>query len=63
MKVSWMVTGIRHDAYADQNRIPVEEEKPASEKGSYLYPQGYGQPAELGRDYERVDPLPVSSSQ
>jgi len=28
MKVSWQVTGIRKDAYANEHRIPVEEEKP-----------------------------------
>jgi hypothetical protein len=26
--VSWQVTGVRHDAYAEAHRIPVEEEKP-----------------------------------
>jgi hypothetical protein len=51
MKVSWQVTGIRHDPYANQNRIPVEENKPADERGTYLYPQGYGQPATKGIDY------------
>jgi hypothetical protein len=29
MKVSWQVTGIRHDAYAEANRILVIEDKPA----------------------------------
>jgi hypothetical protein len=28
MKVSWSVTGIRQDAWANEHRIPVEEEKP-----------------------------------
>jgi len=37
-KVSWQVTGIRHDAYANAHRIPVEEEKPVKEQGHYLYP-------------------------
>ncbi len=55
MKVSWQVTGIRHDPYAEQNRIPVEEAKPADERGSYLYPQGYGQPASTGRDYVPIE--------
>jgi hypothetical protein len=32
LKVSWQVTGIRHDAYANAHRIPVEVEKPASER-------------------------------
>ncbi|HEY0605610.1 MAG TPA: hypothetical protein VGD58_21990, partial [Herpetosiphonaceae bacterium] len=27
-KVSWQVTGIRHDAYANAHRIPVEQNKP-----------------------------------
>jgi hypothetical protein len=34
LKVSWQVTGIRHDAYANAHRIPVEEDKPASERGN-----------------------------
>ena len=53
MKVSWQVTGIRHDAYANAHRIPVEEEKPADERGLYLNPLELGQPAELGLDYQR----------
>jgi hypothetical protein len=53
VKVSWQVTGIRQDAWANANRIPVEEDKPADEQGTYLYPQGYGQPASKGLDYER----------
>jgi hypothetical protein len=46
VKVSWQVTGIRQDAYANENRIPVEENKPAAERGFYLYPKGFNQPAE-----------------
>ncbi|RME99911.1 MAG: hypothetical protein D6768_14040 [Chloroflexi bacterium] len=53
MKVSWQATGIRHDPYAVQNPIPVEEDKPADERGTYLYPTGYGQPPEMGVDYQR----------
>ncbi len=53
MKVSWMVTGIRQDAYANAHRIPVEEAKPADERGLYLYPVELGQPAELGLDARR----------
>lgn len=44
VKVSWQVTGIRQDAYANAHRIPVEEEKPREDRGSYLYPQGFGAP-------------------
>jgi hypothetical protein len=52
MKVSWQVTGIRQDAYANAHRIPVEEPKPADEQGLYLHPLELGQPAELGLGYE-----------
>jgi len=44
-KVSWQVTGIRHDAYADAYRVPTEEDKPATEQGYYLHPEVFGQPA------------------
>ncbi len=44
VKVSWQVTGIRKDAYANANRIPVEEEKPADERGYYLHPELFNQP-------------------
>jgi hypothetical protein len=38
-KVSWLVTGIRHDAYADAHRVVVEEAKPDNERGTYLHPE------------------------
>jgi hypothetical protein len=51
IKVSWQVTGIRKDPWAEQNRIPNEVEKPASEKGTYLNPEVYGQPKSKGLGY------------
>ena len=42
MEVSWQVTGIRKDAYANAHRIPVEEQKNAGEKGHYLHPELFG---------------------
>jgi len=42
VKVSWMVTGIRQDAWANAHRIPIEEEKPANEQGHYLHPELFG---------------------
>jgi trimeric autotransporter adhesin len=39
IRVSWQVTGVRHDAYAEAHRIPVEESKPAIERGHYLHPE------------------------
>jgi hypothetical protein len=38
-EVSWQVTGIRHDAYADAHRIQVEETKTGNERGTYLHPE------------------------
>jgi hypothetical protein len=48
LKVSWQVTGIRHDPYANANRIPVEEDKSGRERGTYIYPNGYGRPQAQG---------------
>jgi hypothetical protein len=48
MKVSWQVTGIRKDPWANTHRIKVEEDKPAKEQGYYIYPDLYGQSAEKG---------------
>jgi hypothetical protein len=45
VEVSWQVTGVRHDAWADAHRIPVEVAKPAKERGSYLHPELFGAPA------------------
>jgi hypothetical protein len=46
IEVSWQVTGIRQDAYANAHRIPVEEDKPAEERGHYLHPELFGQEKE-----------------
>jgi hypothetical protein len=48
MKVSWQVTGIRKDPWANANRIQVEEDKPDKEKGYCIYPDLYGQPEDQG---------------
>jgi hypothetical protein len=34
-KVSWQVTGIRQDAWAKSNRIPVEKDKAVEERGKF----------------------------
>jgi hypothetical protein len=36
--VSWQVTGVRHDAYAEEHRIPVEQDKAAVEPERKLQP-------------------------
>jgi hypothetical protein len=52
MRVSWQVTGIRHDPYAEAHRIPVEEVKPAREQGRYRNPALYGAPETAGVRYD-----------
>ncbi len=57
MTVSWQVTGIRQDAWANQNRIPVEEDKLPGVKGRLIHPEAFGQPPERTRhDVEDVEP-------
>ena len=39
-EVSWSVTGVRADKYADENRVVAEQEKEL--KGTYIHPELYG---------------------
>ena len=48
VEVSWQVTGIRQDPWAEAHRIQVEPEKGPAARGKYLNPELYGQPDELG---------------
>jgi len=43
-KVSWQVTGIRKDPFAEKYRMAVEAEKPPHEKGHYRHTEFYGPP-------------------
>lgn len=53
MEVSWQVTGTRHDAYARDHRIAVEENK-GNESGFYIYPAGFGEPNEKAIDARKL---------
>jgi hypothetical protein len=44
VKVSWQVTGVRHDRYANAHRIQVIVPKEGKAEGTYMHPQLYGQP-------------------
>ncbi|MBM3331866.1 hypothetical protein FJY68_08460 [candidate division WOR-3 bacterium] len=59
--VSWQVTGIRQDRFANANRIQVEVDKPAAERGKYLHPELYGQPREAGIGVLPEDPKAKSA--
>ena len=63
VKVSWQVTGIRQDAWANANRIPVEEDKPDAEQGTYLHPEVYGQPSSLAVERVRFPEPPPAATE
>ena len=37
VEVSWQVTGVRHDRFAEEQNAPNVQDKPAAEKGKCLY--------------------------
>lgn len=41
LKVSWQVTGIRHDPWANKNRIQVEVDKEGQQRGKFIHPELY----------------------
>ncbi len=47
VKVSWMVTGVRRDAYATKHGLAVEEAKTGADRGRYLHPEEHGQLAAM----------------
>ena len=53
LKVSWQLTGIRQDPYANAHRIRVEVDKAPAERGYFLHPKPYGLPAEAGMGHVR----------
>jgi hypothetical protein len=52
LKVSWQVTGVRQDKFAQANRLQVEPEKKLTEKGRYLHPEFYGLGKEQSVSYD-----------
>jgi hypothetical protein len=53
VEVSWQITGIRQDAWANAHRIPVEVEKDARERGHYIHPELYGASEEQSIEWAR----------
>jgi trimeric autotransporter adhesin len=53
IKVSWQVTGVRQDAWANAHRVPVEQEKELRERGFYIHPELYGAPEQKRIAYAR----------
>lgn len=63
VKVSWLVTAIRHDAYATANPLVVEKKKDARERGFYLHPELYGAPRTKGIEWARHPQLMKQTEQ
>jgi hypothetical protein len=55
VRISWQVTGVRHDPYANAHPLRVEQAKAANEQGKYLNPELYGKAKSAGIGYR---PLP-----
>jgi len=61
-KVSWQVTGIRHDRFANAHRIKVVLPKARAEQGKYLHPELYGKPKSQAIGYRKPPTLPQRPS-
>ena len=46
VKVSWQVTGVRQDAWANAHRIQVEVDKAPGDQGHYIHPELFGHEGE-----------------
>lgn len=53
VEVSWQVTGVRSDAAMAKHPFRAEEEKPRTERGTYLDPEAFGRPGERGVAWQR----------
>ncbi len=69
VEVSWQVTGIRQDAFANAHRIQTEVEKAPADRGHYLHPELFGAPETARIGYEAPSKLappgeksPIASS-
>jgi hypothetical protein len=59
VKVSWMVTGVRQDAWANAHRIPVEQDKTAVQRGHYIHPELFGHSGDLSIGAMKPDGTPA----
>jgi hypothetical protein len=50
LEVSWQVTGVRQDVFAEANRVEVEPDKAEADRGMYLHPDlfGFGESRRIG---------------
>ena len=63
MKVSWQVTGVRQDKWAEANRIQVIVDKKPNEKGLYRHPELYGLGLEKRSDHDLLENMEEESNE
>jgi hypothetical protein len=61
-RVSWQVSGIRHDPDANAHPIRAVVPKSAAEQGKYLHPELYGKPRRDATGYQKPPGLPLMHS-
>ena len=67
LTVSWQLTGVRHDPWAQRHDLVVEEDKPDRERGYYQHPEAFGKTMSASvhwaRNEELVQAHPVLARQ
>ena len=53
IEVSWQITGVRQDRFAQANPLVVEQLKSATERGYFIHPELYGAPEDKGIEWAR----------
>jgi hypothetical protein len=57
MEVSWQVTGVRHDAYAEAHPLVIEQLKRPDERGLFRHPDVFHQPETARIGFARTEGL------
>jgi hypothetical protein len=53
IEVSWQITGVRQDPFAQANPLVVEPLKGTGERGYFIHPELYGAPEDKGIEWAR----------
>jgi hypothetical protein len=53
VEISWQVTGIRQDAWANAHPVTVEQQKNGRDVGHYIHPELFGAPEESSIEWAR----------
>jgi hypothetical protein len=63
LKVSWMITGVRQDVFAEANPVVVEPDKSDADRGMFLHPElfGHDETRRIGFNFSKVTVHKVGS--